>query len=135
MGFRTKQEQIKSLIDASKGKYQEEPGLLDSFKQSVGQEVPTPEAPPVHHDAIGGGYTSTPSHDMEEERAAQYAPQIEAGQAQFAQQAAQSPDMAAKLAAFQQMVQQRNEQERLKLMGQIPSVAEQIRKRNAMQGQ
>ena len=80
--------------------------MLENLQNAVGGQVPPQIAPEQRQEAIGGGYSVTPSYDPDAEMNEQVAAQQDA----TVQQAGQDPQMAAKLAAFNQMIQQRNAQ-------------------------
>lgn len=81
----------------------------------------------TRREAIGGGFSVTPSFNPDAETEAQIAAQ----QAQLVQQAQQNPEIEAKRAAINEMVRRAND-ERMRSMGQVPSLAEQIRRRNEL---
>lgn len=80
--------------------------MLENLQNLVGGQVPPNIEPGARQNVVGGGYSVTPSLNPDAETEAAVAAQ----QAANVQQAGQDPGMAAKLAAFNEVIRRRNEE-------------------------
>lgn len=99
--------------------------MWENVKNAVKQG--DPQALPPVPTQPGMGMTVSPSYNPDAETEAQIADQQSANM----QQAQQDPALAAKMQAMNEMIRRANEQ-KMSQMGAVPSIAEQIRRRNQM---
>ena len=103
--------------------------MVENIKNAVHGRFEQESVPQVQND-MNRGVSVTPSYNPDAETEAAIAAQ----QAANVQQAQQDPQMAAKMAAMNEMIRRANEQKMQQMQG-VPSIQEQIRLRNQQMGQ